>query len=284
MTAVIAGLTVACIWTVATLLSARASRAVGAPSTLAAVMVVGLIASVPLLLIAPPGPSDASEYVPWLLLAGGANLLGLLCNYTALTRGNVSIVAPITATEGAIAATIAIVVGEPVTAALVIALTVVVIGVVLTAWGPEGDEASGRPGGPMFLVLAVASAVLFGSGLYAVGHTSQFVPGAWVVASGRILGTLLVALPLIVSGRFRMTRAILPIVVICGLAEVAGFLVITWGAQESIAVTSVLSAQFAVLVPLVSMVVLKERLLRHQLLGAALTGLGVAGVTIAQLG
>ena len=25
------------------------------------------------------------------------------------------------------------------------------MGVVLTAWGPEGDEASGRPGGPVFL-------------------------------------------------------------------------------------------------------------------------------------
>jgi drug/metabolite transporter (DMT)-like permease len=283
VTAVIAGLTVACIWTVATILSARASRAIGAPSTLAAVMVVGLIASVPLLLTAPPGPPDAAQYLPWVLLAGGANVLGLLLNYTALTRGNVSIVAPITATEGAIAATIAILVGEPVTAALVGALTVVVIGVVLTAWGPEGDPASGRPGGPIFLLLAATSAVLFGSALYAVGHASQFVPGAWVVASGRILGTLLVALPLILSGRFRMTRAILPIVVICGVAEVLGFLAVTWGASESIAITSVLSSQFAVLVPLVSMVVFKERMLRHQLLGAMLTGLGVAAVTLAQL-
>ena len=283
MTAVIAGLTVACIWTVATILSARASRGIGAPSTLAAVMVVGLIATIPLVLTAPAGPPDATEYLPWLLLAGGANVLGLLLNYTALTRGNVSIVAPITATEGAIAATIAILVGEPVTAALVVALTVVVIGVVLTAWGPEGDAESGRPGGPVFLLLAATSAVLFGSALYAVGHASQFVPSAWIVASGRILGTLLVALPLILSGRFRMTRAILPIVVICGLAEVAGFLTITWGARESIAITSVLSSQFAVLVPLVSMVVFKERMLRHQLLGAALTGLGVGAVTLAQL-
>ncbi len=283
MTAVIAGITVACIWTVATLFAARASRAIGAPSTLAGVMVVGLLACVPLLLTAPPGPSDVSPHLPWLLLAGGANLVGLLLNYAALARGNVSIVAPITATEGAIAATIAILVGEPVTAALVVALTVVVIGVVLTAWGPEGDASSGRPGGPVFLALAVGSALLFGSSLYAVGHVSQSVPGAWVVVAGRILGTLFVALPLILSGRFRMTRAILPVIVVCGLAEVAGFLTIAWGAQDSIAITAVLSSQFAVLVPLVSVTLFKERLLRHQLLGAGLTGLGVAGVTLAQL-
>lgn len=283
MTAIIAGITVACIWTVATLFSARASRTIGAPSTLAAVMLVGLVACVPLLMVAPAGPSDVTPYLPWLLVAGGGNLVGLLLNYTALTRGNVSIVAPITATEGAIAACIAILAGEPATAALVIALTVVVIGVVLTAWGPEGDSASGRPGGPVFLVLAVGSALLFGSSLYAVGHVSQSVPGAWVVVAGRILGTLSIALPLVLTGRFRLTREVVPLVVVCGLAEVAGFLIITWGAQDSIAVTSVLSTQFAVLVPLVSVTLFKERLLRHQLLGAALTGLGVAGVTLAQL-
>ncbi len=283
MTAVVAGVTVACIWTVATILSARASRTVGPASTLAGVMVVGLIASVPLLLLSPAGPSDATPHLPWLLVAGGGNLLGLLLNYTALTRGSVSIVAPITATEGAIAATISILAGEPMTAALVVALTVVVVGVVMTAWGPEGDASSGRPGGPVFLALAVSSALLFGASLYAVGHVSQSVPGAWVVVAGRILGTLLVALPVVLSGRFRMTRAVLPLVVVCGLAEVAGFLTISWGARDSIAVTSVLSTQFAVLVPLVSMSVFKERLLRHQLLGAVLTGVGVGGVTLAQL-
>lgn len=283
MTAVVAGLSVAVLWTIGTILSARASRAVGAPSALAAVMLVGMVATVPLLIVAPAGPADPSPYLPWLLLAGGGNLVGLLLGYTALTKGNVSVAAPITATEGAIAATISILAGEPVTAMLVLALTVVVVGVILTAWGPEGDAAAGRPGGPVFLAMVVGSALLFGISLYAVGHASQSVPGAWVVAAGRILGTLFVALPLMLTGRFRMTRAVLPLVVVCGLAEVLGFLTIAWGAQESIAITSVLSSQFAVLVPLASMVVFKERMLRHQLLGAVLTGVGVGAVTLAQL-
>jgi drug/metabolite transporter (DMT)-like permease len=282
VTAVIAGVAVAIIWTIATLASARASRIAGAPSALAGVMVVGLVACVPLLLVAPPGPEDIGPHVPWLLVAGGANLVGLLLNYSALTRGNVSIVAPIAATEGAIAATISILAGEPVTAVLALALSVVVVGVVLTAWGPEGDAGAGRPGGPLFLAMAVASALLFGTSLYAVGHASQSVPGAWIVVAGRILGTLFVALPLLLTGRLRLPREVLPLVLLCGLAEVAGFLTITWGSQESIAVTAVLSSQFAVLVPLLSMTVFKERLLRHQLLGAVLTGVGVAGVTLAQ--
>jgi drug/metabolite transporter (DMT)-like permease len=283
VTAVIAGVAVAIIWTISTVASARVSREVGAPSALAGVMLVGLAATVPLLLIAPPGPADPSPYIPWLLVAGAGNLVGLLLAYTALTKGNVSVAAPITATEGAIAATISILAGEPVTALLVVALTVVVVGVILTAWGPEGDVEAGRPGGPVFLAMVIGSALLFGISLFAVGHASQSVPGAWVVAVGRIMGTLFVALPLILTGRFRMTRAVAPLVVLCGLGEVAGFLIIAWGVQESIAITSVLSSQFAVMVPLVSMVVFKERMLRHQLLGACLTGLGVAGVTLAQL-
>jgi drug/metabolite transporter (DMT)-like permease len=283
VTAVIAGIAVACIWTVATIASARLSREVGPPSALAGVMLVGLAASIPLLLLAPAGPSDPSPYVPWLLVAGGANLVGLLLNYSALTRGSVSIVAPIAATEGAIAATISILAGETVTAGLIVALTVVAVGVVLTAWGPEGDPAAGRPGGPVFLAMAITAALLFGCSLYAVGHASQSVPGAWIVAAGRILGTVFLALPLIATRRFRVTRSALPLVVLCGLAEVAGFLTISWGSRDSIAVTAVLSSQVAVLVPLVSMTVFHERLLRHQFLGAVLTGIGVGAVTLVQL-
>jgi drug/metabolite transporter (DMT)-like permease len=282
VTAVLAGVTVAIIWTISTLSSVRASRTIGPPSTLAGVALVGLVACVPLLLTAPPGPSNAMDALPWLLVGGGANILGLLLNYTALTRGKVSIVAPIASTEGAIAATIALLAGEPITIALVVALSIVVIGVVLTAWGPEGDQSAGTQGGPVFLALAVGSAILFGASLYAVGHASQLVPGAWVVVAGRILGVVFVALPLILTGRFRMTREAFPYVFVCGIAEVLGFLVITWGAQDSIAITSVLSAQFAVIVALVSMT-FGERLLRHQLLGAMLTGLGVAAVISVQL-
>jgi drug/metabolite transporter (DMT)-like permease len=215
-------------------------------------------------------------------VAGGGNIVGLLLNYTALTLGKVSVVAPIATTEGAIAATISILLGEPITAALFVALSVVVTGVVLTAWGPEGDESAGTKGGPLFLAVAISSALLFGVSLYAVGHASLLVPAAWVVAAGRIIGVVCLTLPLMLTGRFRMTRAVLPLVVLCGCTEVVGFLVIAWGAQESIAVTSVLSSQFAVLTAIASMY-LGERVLRHQLAGALLTGLGVAAVTLVQL-
>ncbi len=290
--AVIAGSVVAVVWTITTITSAQASRQIGAPSTVAGVTFVGLFATIPLLATAPLPTSADTDQLPWLLLAGGGNIIGLLAIYGAMARGKVSIVAPIASTEGAIAATIAILAGEAATAVLLVALSVVVTGIVLTAYGPEGDDptdtssvgSTGPPrrGGPVFLAMAISGALLFGASLYAVGHASGVVPAPWIVASGRIFGVLVIGLPMVLTRRLRMTREALPFVVLCGILEVVGFLVITWGAQDSIAITSVLSAQFAVLVAIVSRL-RGERLERHQLLGVVLTGLGVAAVALVQL-
>jgi drug/metabolite transporter (DMT)-like permease len=287
MTAVIAGILTAIIWTIAVLSSARASRRIGAPSTAAGMATVGLIATIPLLATSPMPTAADMPQLPWLALAGVGNILGLLASYGAVRRGKVSIVAPITSTEGAIAATLAILAGEQATAVLLIALSLVVTGVVLTAYGPEGDETAdpasdARRGGPVFLAMAVSSALLFGVSLFAVGHASGLVPVAWIVASGRIFGVLFIALPLLVTGRLRMTRAALPFVITCGLAEVAGFLTVTWGSRDSIAITAVLASQVGVVTVLVSMF-LGERVQRHQLAGAVLTGVGVAAVTLIQI-
>lgn len=288
MIAIIAGSLTAIIWTIATLSSARASRRIGSPSTVAGVAFVGLLATIPLLATSPMPTGADVEYLPWLLVAGAGNMIGLLATYAAVRRGRVSIVAPIVSTEGAIAATIAILAGEPATAALLVALSLVVTGVVLTAYGREDDTsdldpgAADRRGGPVFLAMTISSALLFGVSLYAVGHASGLVPAPWIVASGRIIGVLFVALPLVLFGRLQMTRAALPFVVVCGLAEVAGFMTIAWGSQDSIAITAVLSSQFAVLTVIISRF-LGEQVERHQFVGVAITGLGVAAVTLMRI-
>lgn len=287
MIAVIAGSLTAIIWTVAVLTSARASRQIGAPSTAAGMSFVGLLATIPLLLMSPLPTAASMPQLPWLFVAGAGNIVGLLASYGAVRRGKVSIVAPITSTEGAIAATLAVLAGEPTTALLIIALSVVVTGVVLTAYGPEGDTTAdpasdARRGGPVFLAMAISSALLFGVSLFAVGHTSGLVPAPWIVAAGRIFGVLFVAIPLLVTGRLRMTRTALPFVIACGLAEVAGLMTVTWGSRDSIAITAVLSSQVGVLTAVVAMF-LGEHVERHQLAGAALTGVGVAAVTLIQL-
>ena len=65
-----------------------------------------------------------------LLAFGLSHNLGLLLAYRALSIGRVSVVAPITATEGALAAVISIVLGEALGVEVAVLLAAIAVGVV----------------------------------------------------------------------------------------------------------------------------------------------------------
>ena len=111
MLAILGGLGAALAWTVTTLVASRASRLIDAWSLLATVMTVGLLVSAPLAAIAGV-PSGLNRHsFGWLAVSGMANVAGLLLTYAALSVGKVGVVAPVTSTEGAVAAVIAVIAG-----------------------------------------------------------------------------------------------------------------------------------------------------------------------------
>jgi drug/metabolite transporter (DMT)-like permease len=266
-------------WAVATLSAARASRLIGPWSTTAGVVSVGLVASIPLVLVErPPGPDDAGD-LALLAFAGIGYVIGMVCNYAALGRGKVGLVAPITSAEGAIAALLAVAAGEPATPLLLVLLGGVVAGIVVTTLEPGIGPGSFLTGDRTYLVFATAAALLFGASLFAAGYASESVPLGWVVIAGRIAGVLGVALPLVLLGRLRMVRAAVPFVVLSGLLEVSGYLTFAWGARDGIAVTAVLASQFAVLAA-VGAHLLGERLAPRQWAGVGVVAIGVAAITL----
>jgi len=103
MLAIVGGAVAAIAWGTATLCASRAAGVLGSRVLLGWVMLIGLIASIPILL-SEPLPALDGEAIVLLLLAGFGNVLGLLLAYTAFSTGKVSIAAPITSTEGAGAA------------------------------------------------------------------------------------------------------------------------------------------------------------------------------------
>jgi drug/metabolite transporter (DMT)-like permease len=283
MIAVLGGLVAAIAWTIGVFSSARASRAIGAGSTLAGVSVVGLVLSLPMLPFDRlPGPGD-EEDLAWLTFAGLGYAIGLLASYAALARGKVGIASPIASTEGAIAAALAVIAGEAASIELLAALGLVVLGVILATLDPDRGDPDAT-GGSLFLLFAFTAAILFGTSIYAAGHASQNVPAAWVVIAGRIAGVLVIALPLLLAGRLRFDRAIVPFLVLSGTCEVVGYLAITFGFRESIAVTAVIASQFAAMVAVVGHRWFGERLVRHQFAGVAVVGVGVGAVTLIQTG
>lgn len=278
MVAVLGGLGAAACWATATLCASRSTRLIGASSVLAWVMLVGFVVVAPLILV--DGIPDAlgARELWWLVVSGAGNVGGLLLAYKALRVGKVSIVAPITSTEGAIAAAIAVVTGETLGAGAGLMLGVIVLGVVLASTAPGGGS-----GDPLRASLfASAAALCFGVGLYTTARVSDALPLVWALIPARLLGVVAVALPLAASRRLRITRKALPLVVTSGLCEVAGFASYALGSRHGIAVAAVLASQFAALAAVGAYFLFRERLTRLQLTGIGAIAVGVAVLTAIQ--
>ena len=93
-------------------------------------------------------------------------------------------------------------------------------------------------------------------------HASAELPIAWAVAPPRILGVLLVFIPLAATLRLQVTRPALPLVVIAGIAEVVGFALFAVGSRHGVAVAAVLASQFAAIAAVAAYFLFRERLTR----------------------
>jgi drug/metabolite transporter (DMT)-like permease len=278
MWAIFGGLGAAVFWAITMLTATRASRLIGSPSSLAWVMLTGFVVVAPVALAeGKPAALDGGA-LGWLALAGFGNVAGLLCIYSGLRRGSVGVVAPISSTEGAVAALIAVAVGEHLGIGTALALAAIVAGVVVTARAPTPD-ADVDPRAALF---GLGGAAAFGASLYATGRASLDLPIAWAVLPPRLLGVAFVTIPLLALGRLRLTREALPFVVASGLAEVAGFVLYAIGARHGIAIAAVLASQFAALAVLGAAVLFKERLGRMGIAGVVVIAAGVAIVSALQ--
>jgi drug/metabolite transporter (DMT)-like permease len=272
MTAILGGFGAAMCWTVAMLCSSRASRELGAVPTLAWVMGLGFLIVLPLVIAAGSLPTG-SEAI-WLFVAGAGNIIGLVCEYTAVRSGKVGVVAAIASTEGAVAAVLSAIAGESISAAVAAVLALVATGIVLASLEESGAEVADR-WATKAVVLAFGAALSFGISLYAVGHVSGDVEFAWLVLPARLVGVAVITLPLAVRGGLLIPKRTTPFVLAAGVAEVLGVASFAWGARDSISVTSVLGSQFAAISAVGAFFFFGERLRRVQIVGVAAIVVGV---------
>lgn len=283
MLAIIGGLGAASAWGCSTVCSSRSTRMIGPGSVLAWVMLVGLVALLPALVAEGPPAGLDGPSLAWLALSGAGNVGGLLLGYAALKIGKVSIVAPILATEGGIAALLAVAAGEQLSAGAGATLVVIATGIVLAAATRDPPGAAPADRHPAAAsVLAAAASLAFGVSLYATARAGADVPVAWVLLPARLIGVLAVLLPLMIAGGLRLTRTAVPLVVASGLCEVIGFVSFTLGARHGIAVAAVLASQFAAVAVAVALYLFGERLARVQLAGIVAILGGVAALTLLQ--
>jgi drug/metabolite transporter (DMT)-like permease len=275
MIAILGGLGAAVAWATATLCSSRSSRVIGPAPVVAWVMLVGLVVTVPFALAS--GIPDGLYGDPglWLAASAGGNVAGLLLVYAALRGGQVALVAPLVATEGAIAAVIAIVAGEPVAPAAAGTIMLIAAGVALSSVRAENAAAVANSNQVQAPLLALAGATFFGVSLYATARAGGALPWPWVVLSARLDGVVAVAIPLASRGRLLLKRRVAPLVVASGLCEVLGFYAYISGSRHGIAIAAVVASQNASLAVIAGYVLFKERLARTQLTGVAMVVIGV---------
>jgi drug/metabolite transporter (DMT)-like permease len=98
----------------------------------------------------------------------------------------------------------------------------------------------------------------------------------------RLVGVLVIAIPLIAKGRLRLTRPALPLVAASGATEVLGFAAFSAGARHNVAVAAVLASLFGAVAALIARVLFAERLTRPQVTGVTVTIAGVVALGVLQ--
>jgi len=279
MTAVIFGLLTAVLFAANTLSASRAVRIIPGPSVVASAMLIGLVITIPFALLEGVPARLSGSNLVWFVVSGLGNVAGLLLINAALRIGKVGIVAPIVGTEGAISAVLASILGESIAPAAAFVLVVIVAGVVLSAIAP--DPAPVEHERPVrAALLATVAALAFGMSLFATGYLSDALPTSWLLLPARVVGVLVLTIPLLALGRLQMRRRALPYVMVIGVGEVVGFAAFTIGARDSVAVASVLASQFAALGAIGAYLLFKERLGRLQVIGVVVLVLGVTTLTL----
>ena len=305
MLAIIGGFGAALCWAASSIAAARSARLIGSWATLGWVMLIGALIAVPATIVGGAGANLTQDALTLLAISGAGNIVGLLLAYTAFKAGKVAVIAPIISTEGAMGAVISIALGEQVGIAAAVVLTAIAIGVILASAGrdepaaaePGGlaldptratasDVAPAGPGHPgrTATLIAVAAALAFGINLYASARIGATLPLVWSILPARLGGFLFVALPLLLSGRLRLTREALPLVALIAVLEIVGTAVYAFGARDGIAVAAVTSSQFGAIAAIVSVVAFGERLRRIQVAGIVAIAVGVATLAALQSG
>jgi small multidrug resistance pump len=268
-------------WTASTLCNSASSRRIGAPATLAWVMLFGLMVAVPLAAAAGAPDDLDGATLARLAVSGVGNVVGLGLVYVGVRYGRVAVVSSLGSTQGAIAALLAIAEGERPSAPALAGFVLVAAGVLLVVVdSEEEDETASRPHGRRSIALGAAAGVVFGVSIYATGSASDAVPAAWIALPARIVGVGLLLVALAAGLRPLVRPAAARLAMAGGVFEVLGFVSYAVGAREGVAVTSVVASQFAALTVVGAWVVFRERLMRRQVAGVGVLAVGVALVAL----
>ena len=268
--AVVLALSSAVVYGASDFLGGLASRRATVFGVVALSQLAGLVALVALL----PwlgGPVTRAD-LGWGAAAGLVGATGLLVFFRALSRGVMSVVAPITAVTAAAVPVLAGLLGGnrigPVAGAgILLALVAVVL---VSAEGGLGQLRSARPAS---LSAPLVAGTAFGCFFVLLDRTSADAGLTPLVAARLASFALVVVVALVGRRSLRVGRTALPYVLASGVGDMTANALFLLATQQDgqLAITGVLASLYPV-----STVVLAQAVLRERLVSAQVAGLGAA--------
>jgi uncharacterized membrane protein len=264
------GLTAAVCWGVPDVWLAQATRSVGPFAAVFGSVLIGIALIAPAALFVDP-PEWTARGVLLAVLLGALTACGYYAGFTAFRNGAVSIVAPIIACEGAVAAALAIAAGDAVHGSVLAFLAVATVGVVLAAMGEGGGRAGALP--------AALAAAIWGVILVLSSPVADDLGVFWAFLLIRV-SALVWMLPLALrSGAALRWRGDPWRVAVWALGDSSAYLAFVAAANRGpVAVASVLAAQFATVAVIVATAFFGERPRRRQLVGVVLVIVAVTAI------
>ena len=256
------------------------SRVVSAARVAALAQVTGLVLAIPIaLLVDAERVTDADA--AWSAGSGIAVGIGIVLFYTAMTRGLISLVAPVTAVVGALVpVTYALGTGERPGTAATVGIALAVGAIVLVSLVP-GENAT-IPSQFEALPLAVGAGVFFGLFYVCLARVHEDA-GMWPIVISRVASaTALVGLALVTTRGLGIGREYLLRTAAIGALEIGAAVTLLLALQRGpVSVASVLASLYPVTTTFLAALLLRERLRGLQLVGVALALVAVALISSA---
>lgn len=263
---VLFALTSALVIGAADFIGGATSRRVSAIRLTASVQLVGLVLVVPVALAV--GADRVTLTDAWWSVASGLVVgIGLALFYAAMARGLISVIAPITATVGAVVpVTYGLARGERPGPVALAGLVLAAGAIALVSISPDTGGLRGSG-----LGLGVGAGILFGLFYVFLSRPSEDA-GLWPVVLSRVGSTVvLLVAALAVTRGLSPGRAVRLHVGVIAALEIVGATTLLFALQSGpVSIASVLSSLYPVTTTFLAAWVLHERLRRIQLVGVAL--------------
>jgi len=267
------GLAAAIGWGAPDPVLAQAVRRVGAFAVVFGSILLGTLLVAPLaLFLDPPGWTErALVLAP---LVGILTVIGFQAGFMSFREGAVSVVAPIIACEGGVAALFSLAGGEQVDRLVLLGLPLAVVGVVLVSRG-EGESSSAG------VVPAIVAAVVWGGVLALSAPIARDLGAGWAFLLVRG-SAVVVCLPIaLVLGSGRAALLEWWRIAIWGVCDAFAYFAFVVAADRGPAsVAGVLAAQFGTVGAIVAVAFFGEHLRRRQIVGIAIVGVAVGAMAV----